>query len=455
MNRAVNPASRDTAEPAAPRRSIAFVVLHTSPLDEPGTKDAGGMNVVVRAHAEQLAREGHTVQLITRRSAPEQPAELELAPGLTVHHLDAGPPALLVKGEHEALIEPFSAALRAHMRDHPAEVLHAEHWYSGLAALPVARDLGIPIVQSYHSIAAAADTPLAEGERPEAPGRLRGEQLLAREVNLVIAVSEAERATVLERLGAPAERVRVVPPGVDTHTFHPCTPEERQQRDEWIAHGGRHELLVAGRLHPLKGFDLAVAAVAAIAPERRPALRIIGSPPPDGDEYARALHAAVAEAGMIGTVSFDGALRRDHLAERVRRASLVLIPSHSETFGLVALEAAASGVPVIARAAGGLREAVIDGVTGVLIESGPERGPEHGPGRDTGDSGDIADTADTANTADTAADEPQRWADEIERLLGDAPRWSALATQARASALARNWRASTAALLAVYGELLG
>lgn len=403
---------------------IAFVVLHTSPLDEPGTKDAGGMNVVVRAHAEQLARDGHRVQLITRRSSPEQPVAVELAPNLTVHHLDAGPARLLAKGEHEGLVDAFGAALAAHLREHPADLLHAEHWYSGVAGLPVARELGIPIVQSYHSIAAPDDTPLTEGERPEAPGRLVGEQRLAREADLVVTVSEAERATVIERLGADPDRVRVVAPGVDTELFRPCAADECAERERWIDGGGRPEVLVAGRLHPLKGFDLAVTAVAALPEARRPVLRIVGSPPPDGDDYVRALHSAVADAGMIGTVSFDGALQRGQLAERLRRAAIVLIPSHSETFGLVALEAAASGVPVIARATGGLREAVIDGVTGVLV----------------GDDGD--------------GDDPAAWAAQIERLLADRELAERMGRAGRESAVARNWVASTAALAAVYRELL-
>lgn len=400
--------------------TLAFVVLHTSPLDEPGSKDAGGMNVVVRAQAAELARAGHRVQLITRRTDPAQPEALELEPGLTVYHLRAGPERVLAKGEHEALIAPFERALAAHLADHPAQLLHAEHWYSGLAALPVARALGLPLVQSFHSIAAAPDTPLGAGERPEAPGRLAGEQRLAREADLVVTVSEAERQTVLERLSGSPHRVRVVHPGIDTELFHPCTPEERAERNRWIAEGGLPEVLVAGRLHPLKAFDLAIAAVAAITPERRPTLRIVGAPPPDGEAYAKGLHDAVAEAGMLTTTSFDGALRRDVLAERVRRASLVLIPSHSETFGLVALEAAASGVPVIARDAGGLREAVLDGETGVLI----------------------------------ASDDPAVWAAAIERLLADPDRTTQFERRARDHALGHRWANSSAALAATYDELL-
>ena len=378
------------------------------------------MNVVVRAQAEELARLGHRVQLITRRSAPSQPDELELAPGLTVFHLDAGEARLLAKGEHEALIEPFGEALAAHLADHPSDVLHAEHWYSGLAALSVAQDRGVPLVQSFHSIAAAADTPLAEGERAEAPGRLEGERKLAREAQLIVTVSEAEKATVVQRLGGDAARVRVVEPGVDTRLFRPCTGAECADRAAWIEHGGRHEVLIAGRLDPLKGFDLAIAAIAAIDAERRPALRIVGAPPPDGDDYALSLHQAVAAAGMLGTTSFEGGLRRSVLAEHVRRASLVLIPSHSETYGLVALEAAASGVPVVARAAGGLREAVLDGETGVLLET----------------------------------DDPAVWASIIERVIGDAELSERMGAAGRRFALQRSWLTSTRALLAAYRTVL-
>ncbi|NLA65972.1 MAG: glycosyltransferase family 1 protein [Leucobacter sp.] len=404
----------------SPRLSVAFVVLHTSPLDEPGTKDAGGMNVVVRAQAAELARLGHEVQLITRRTSPQQAAEVTLEPRLTVFHLDAGPAQVLAKGEHEPLIAPFGDALRAHLAAHPADLVHAEHWYSGLAALPVARELGVPLVQSFHSIAAAAGTPLADGERAEAPGRLAGEQQLARDADLVVVVSRSEAQTVATRLGGDPARVRVVEPGVDTELFRPCAGAECAERAAWLASGGRPEVVVAGRLDPLKRFDLAIAAIAAIEPERRPALRIVGAPPPSGDEYARSLHEAVAAAGMLSTTSFDGALRRSELAERIRRSSLVLIPSHSETFGLVALEAAASGVPVIASATGGLLEAVVDGETGLLI----------------------------------ASDNPHEWAAAIERVLTDDALASRLGRAARVHALAHGWAGSAAKLLAAYREVL-
>lgn len=406
---------------------IGFVMLHTSPLDVPGTKDAGGMNVVVRAQADALARAGHEVVIFTRRSDPALPQRSELRPGLAVVHLDAGPARLLAKGEHEGVMLQFGELLDAELQRSPVDLLHAEHWFSGIAALPAARRAGIPLVQSYHSIAAPPESPLGEGERPESPGRLAGERRLAHEADLVIAVSDAERRTVLEQLDGDENRVRVVPLGVDTELFHPCATQECAEDRDWLSSGGRPEAIVVGRLHPLKGFDLVIDAVAAIDPERRPMLRVVGAPPPDGDDYVRALHEAVAQHGMLRTTAFDGALRRRDLAERIRRACIMLVPSHSETFGLVALEAAASGIPVIARDAGGLREAVIDGVTGILISADPAAGD---------------------------GDDPRLWAEAIERLLGDEELRDRMGAAAREHALARSWDVSAERLLEVYRELL-
>lgn len=416
---------------------IGFVMLHTSPLDVPGTKDAGGMNVVVRAQADALASSGHEVTIFTRRSDPATPPSTVLESGLVVVQIDAGPARLLAKGEHEAVMAQFGEGLHAALQHTPVDLLHAEHWFSGIAALPVARREGIPLVQSYHSIAAPPESPLTDGERPESPGRLAGERRLAHEADLVIAVSEAERRTVLDRLAGDPARVLVVPLGVDTELFHPCTDphgvqnlgaadrgdtEHSDTERGASAHGSgdRAEVILVGRLHPLKGFDLAIDAVAALPPELRPTLRIVGAAPPDGDDYVRALHEAVAKHGMSDTTVFEGALPREELAKRVRCATVMLVPSHSETFGLVALEASASGVPVIARDTGGLREAVVDGETGLLVRG----------------------------------DDPRVWAAALSSLLEDPQRIAPLARRARPHALAHNWAASAERLLDVYRGLL-
>ena len=377
------------------------------------------MNVVVLAQARALADAGHAIRIFTRRADPSVAARVTLSPGLDVIHLDAGPARLLAKSEHERVMTEFSERLSAELADDPVDVLHAEHWFSGIAALPVARRWGIPLVQTFHSIAVPEGSG-EPGERPESPGRLAGERRLAREADVLIAVSAAERGTILTDLGGAPDRVRVVELGVDAKLFRPRRSEERFDEAEALARGGRAEVIMVGRLHPLKAFGLALDALAVIPEARRPMLRIIGAPPPDGGAYARGLRDQAARLGVRDRVRFEGALSRAELAARIRGATLMLVPSHAETFGLVALEAAASGVPVVARAAGGLREAVHDGKTGVLV----------------------------------TGDDPQVWAAAVLSLLDDPVLLAALGQAAREHALGKSWGASAAGLLAEYRAVL-
>lgn len=347
---------------------ICFVSMHTSPAALPGTGDAGGMNVVERCQAEALARLGHQVELVTRRSSPEDPDQIELMPGVVLNHVDAGPPTPLAKSEIDDHIEEFSAGLA---RCGPVDVVHSHHWMSGVAALPVAREWGVPHVQSFHSVAALPGSPLSAGEPPESPRRVPGEALVAKESHAVVAISAAEAQTVIDRCGADAERVQIVSPGVDRELFHPLQPGE--QRWSWPGDHPvawpRGYVLVAARLEPLKGPDLAIQALANLDPEIRPQLVVAGDASGAFASYERELHAMVAEFGLADEVTFVGAQPRPELARLLRGARVVLVPSHSETFGLIALEAAASGTPVIAASAGGLRESVAHGVTGQLMDS--------------------------------------------------------------------------------------
>lgn len=402
---------------------IALVSLHTSPGADPGTGDAGGMNVVVRHQAEALAARGHRVSILTRRSAASQPVSMPLAPGVSLHFLDAGPAVSLPKGEHEQWIEEFSARLAAL---EPSDIIHSHHWFSGMAALPVARRWGIPHVQSFHSIAAGDSTPLSAGERAESSGRMSGEAWLARESDSLVAISAAEAATITGRLGGAAERTTIVLPGVDGSVFHPVRPAAGGVLGQ-PAHAGptvhadrRGYVVVAARLQPLKGLDLAIAAVAAVPAAIRPALVIAGAASADYDGYEAELRALAQRLGLIDELRLVGPQSRVALAGLFRGARLVLVPSHSETYGLVALEAAACGVPVIAAASGGLREAVIDGLTGLVLES-----------RD-----------------------PVVWADALGRVLNEPQRARGLSAAGRKHALELDWTRSAASLLEVYRRLL-
>ncbi|GMA33285.1 glycosyl transferase [Litorihabitans aurantiacus] len=379
--------------------------LHTDPYAPPGSGDVGGMNVVVRHTCDALARAGHDVEVVTRWSDPASARE-ETIDGVAIRRLAVGPARSLPKGEHEGLMVDFGRALG---ELEPRDLLHSHHWFSGMAALPVARAWGVPHVQSFHSIAAPERTALSEGERPESPGRLDGEAYLAQHSDAVLAVSRAEALTALERLGAPPQRLTVVYPGVDPVLFHPADTRP----------AGRPSVLIAARLEPLKGVDLAIRALALIPPAARPVLRVAGGATADPG-FGRSLLALADELGAAGDVELLGPQSRTALAGLMRAATLVLVPSHSETYGLVALEAAASGVPVVASATGGLVEAVRDGETGLLV-----------PGR-----------------------EPADWAAAIGRVTGDPALAAHLGAAGRSMAQNRGWDAVGDVVAHAYAAML-
>ncbi len=397
-----------------------MVSMHTSPVDSPGSGDAGGMNVVERHQAEALVALGHTVELITRRSDPAQPDVMPLCRGVTLRHVDAGPPRRLAKSETDQWTAEFSEAMRAL---DPYDLVHSHHWMSGVAALPRAREWGVPHVQSYHSVAALPGDLLSEGEPPESPDRVAGEALLARESDLVVAISAAEARTVVERCGAEPNRVAICPPGVDTDMFRPRLSGEPKWT--WPHEVGpacaRGYVLFAARLQPLKAPDLAIAALAHVPVDLRPHLVLAGEVSQDFAGYVDELRQQVERLGLGEYVTFVGPQSRPMLAEMLRGALFTLVPSHSETFGLIALESAASGTPVIASAAGGLREAVAHGETGQLMDSR------------------------------LAAD----WGSAMIRLLADPDLLARMGVVSRIHARRYSWTASADCLATLYERLLG
>lgn len=393
------------------RLRVAFVSLHTSPADTPGSGDAGGMNVVERHHAKALAALGHEVEILTRRADPDAPEVSELSPGVLLRHITAGPTARIAKSATDQYIGQFQDAMRALP---PYDLVYSHHWMSGMAALDVARAWDVPHVQSYHSVAAHPGQPLSDGEPPESPGRVAGEAHLAQHSDLILTISQAEARTVIDRCGADPHRVTVVRPGVDCDLFRPLRGDEPR----WSWPGAddtataRGYLLFAARLQPLKGPDLAIEALAHIDPAVRPHLVVAGEASADFASYQSDLADLVTEHGLTDHVTFVGPQRRTDLAAMLRSARVVLVPSHSETFGLVALEAAASGVPVVASASGGLTEAVLDQVTGILMRS---RDPQEWGGVLTTILKDPRRTAHLSASARSYALN-QRWADVGERL---------------------------------------
>lgn len=337
--------------------------MHTSPASAPGAGDAGGMNVVEWHQAQALGRLGHRVDLVTRRSAPDQPDVTDLGGGVRLLHITAGAEADLAKSAIDAHIDEFSAGLAKLDR---YDLIQSHHWMSGVAALPIARAWGVPHVQSYHSVAAHPGRPLADGEPPESDARVAGEAFIARESDAIVAVSTAEARTVIERCGANPDRVAVIPPGVDLEMFRPAQRTDR--RPVCPRCGSRAGyVLMAARLQPLKGGDLAIRALAQLPALLRPDLVIAGAVSHDFADYRDEVERLIDELGMRDHVHFVGAQSRPDLARLMRHSIALMVPSHSETFGLVALEGAASGVPVLASSTGGLREVVVHEETGYLM----------------------------------------------------------------------------------------
>lgn len=395
------------------RGRLAFVSMHTSPVADPGAGDAGGMNVVVRALADAVADLGFEIDLLTRRSDPDSPDATRLSERVTLRQLKAGPASALPKSQIDAHIDEFREAMQSLC---PYDLVHSHHWMSGVAALPLAHACGVKHLQSFHSVAAHPFSPLREGEPPESPARLAGEVLVAQESDLVIAVSHAEAATVIGRCGADPQRVAIVKPGVDSALFHPKDLDEC-----WVPADGVRGgyVLFAARLQPLKGADLAIRALAEVPVELRRTLVIAGDVSADFADYGRELHNLVSRLGLDNDVVFIGPQSRPDQARLIRNAAVVLVPSHSETFGLIALEASASGVPVLASAAGGLTEAVVNGSTGLL----------------------------------TADRDPKVWGDLLTTLLVDQEFATGLGQMGRERALSLSWGSVAEQLVAHYVRL--
>lgn len=390
---------------------LAILCMHTSPYARLGSADAGGMNVVLRHLTAEFARRGHDVHVYVRRMDAAEPAVAEIEPGLTLHQIDAGPAEVLPKSEIDRWIPEYTAALRDEPRP---DLIHSHHWMSAMAGLELAEHWDVPHVVSYHSVAAREGAPLAEGEPPESPDRVPGEARAAREADAVVTVSIAEAHTV-ERIGADPARIRVIRPGVDLDLFRPDSSARCADEAPYV--------LFAARLQPLKAADLAVEAIAgfsASAGDASPHLRIAGDSGKDFADYDAALEELIDDHGIADRVERLGGLEREDFVPLMRCASLVLFPSYSETFGLVALEAAACGVPTIAAPSGGLHEAVVCGVSGVIV-----------PGR-----------------------VPSRWREVVSGLLADDEARRELGRRAREWAETQSWGRSAEAHLDFYAGLV-
>jgi len=345
-------------------RSLAVLSLHTSPLSQPGTGDSGGMNVYVRELVGALAQAGVRTEVYVRRASDEVPEIVDVEPGFRVIHVDAGP-VDLPKEELPDHVDEYTDGVARHlMRDGGPDAIHANYWLSGVAGHRLKHELSLPLVSTFHTLARVK----AETGDDEPDRRIHAESEVIACSDAILANSIAEMHQLIELYDADPTRIEVVPPGVD-HAFF--SPGDRRGARSAVGLGDQPVLLFAGRIQPLKGLTVAVAALAELSATHPDAVLVVvgGASGVEGEAELEAARSMVDALGLAGRVRFVPPQPHHLLSTWYRAADVCIVPSRSESFGLVALEAGACGTPVVAAAVGGLRTLVDDGVTGLLIDN--------------------------------------------------------------------------------------
>jgi D-inositol-3-phosphate glycosyltransferase len=358
-----------------PRR-VATLSVHTSPLDQPGTGDAGGMNVYIVETAKRLAAAGVDVEIFTRATSSELPPCVEMAPGVVVRHVNAGPFEGLAKEDLPAQMCAFTTGvLRAEAAHAPGyyDLVHSHYWLSGQVGWLAKERWGVPLVHTAHTLAKVKNRMLAAGDAAEPMARVIGEEQVVAASDYLIANTPTEAGELIDLYGATLDQVAVVEPGVDLDRFRPATGREAEARAlaRWrfgLPLDG-HIVAFVGRIQPLKAPDVLLQAVARLREldpitAERLTIVIVGGNSGSGLDLA----ALAQSLGVTDCVRVLPPQRGDALVDIYRAADVVAVPSYNESFGLVALEAQACGTPVVAAAVGGLVTAVRDEISGVLID---------------------------------------------------------------------------------------
>jgi D-inositol-3-phosphate glycosyltransferase len=395
---------------------VAMLSVHTSPLAQPGAGDGGGMNVYVRSLGEALVRAGVACDILTRAEHPAQRTIVELEPGLRVVHLDAGPRAPVAKHALPELVDELVDAAREHLQCGRAcyEALHANYWISGAVGHRLKHELDLPLAATFHTLARAK---VDAGVADDPVERAAVEAELLRCADAVVVSTADEGAGLCAETDTDPERVEVVAPGVDDARFSPGEPAAARRR--LGLRTDRPLLLFVGRIQPLKGVEVAVRTLAA-GRDATTELVVIGGPSGvDGPGEVARLHTLADGLGVARRIRWVPPVPHQRLADWYRAADVCLVPSRTESFGLVALEAAACGTPVVAAAVGGLRTLVEHGGTGFLVE-----------GR-----------------------EPDDYAAPVQRLLDDRALAAAMGASAATRARRYTWSLAAARLRRLYADL--
>lgn len=401
---------------------VAMISLHTSPLDQPGMGDAGGMNVYVAELARRLAGQGVEVDIFTRATSSQQAPRHPLCDGVTVEHIQAGPFEGLNKDDLPSQLCAFAREVMRAEAKRPNghyDAIHSHYWLSGQVGT-LARDRWqVPLVHTMHTMAKVKNAALATGDIAEPMSRVIGEEQVVKAADLLLANTSIEAVQLAQLYDADPARVEVVHPGVDLGVFQPV--RRASARLETGLPGDALVVMFAGRLQPLKAPDVLIKAVAQLL-ARRPEWRsrlvvpIVGGPSGSGMEHPQTYAQLAAEEGVDDVVRFVPPVSQTELATWMSAADLVAVPSYNESFGLVAVEAQASGTPVLAARVGGLPTIVSNGHSGVLLDN----------------------------------HEPQEWARALEQVLGDDTLRARLARGALSRAGQFSWERAAADTISAY-----
>lgn len=408
-----------------PKR-VATISVHTSPLEQPGTGDAGGLNVYVVEVAKRLAARGVEVDIFTRAASRDLPPVVELAPGVLVRHIAAGPFEDLDKADLPGQLCQFTfEVLRAEAAYAPGryDLVHGHYWLSGQVGAVAKERWGVPLVQSMHTLGKVKNAALALGDTAEPDIRIRGEAEVIATADRIAANTDAEARELIRLYDADPRRVGTVSPGVDLAVFRPGS--QRHARRRLGLPQNAVVLMFAGRVQPLKAPDILLRAAAQLVRDDprladRLVVAFVGGPSGAGRNDPDGLTQLAASLGIAGNIRLEPPCPQRDLAIWYRAATVVVVPSYSESFGLVAVEAQACGTPVVAAAAGGLRTAVSDGFSGVLVDS----------------------------------HDPANYARAIRNLVTDPGTLARLSRGARQHASRFGWSATVDQLLALYGEAM-
>ena len=409
---------RDLTDGLLPQR-VAVLSVHTSPLAQPGTGDAGGMNVYVLQTALHMAARGVDVEIFTRATSSADPPAVSVAPGVLVRNVVAGPFEGLDKYDLPTQLCAFTAGvLRAEANHEPGhyDIIHSHYWLSGQVGWLARERWAVPLVHTAHTLAAVKNAALADGDAPEPPLRAVGEQQVVDEADRLIVNTEVEAHQLVSLHRADPARIDVVHPGVDLQMF---SPGDRGAARAALGLPAEQPIVAfVGRIQPLKAPDVLLRAAALLPTDANVRVVIAGGASGSGLAEPDSLARLAADLGIGGRVTFLPPQPREQLVNVYRAADLVAVPSYSESFGLVAVEAQACGTPVVAAAVGGLPVAVADGRSGTLVD-----------GHD-----------------------PRRWAEAIVALLGSDA--AGLRSAALAHARQFSWDHTVDGLLTSYGRAM-